>query len=187
MTAYRLDCPKCRRNVPEAYRREEVDTTCPLCRTEFEFHVFPAMTASRAALRARAVEPGEATCFFHETNRAESVCEACGRFVCAVCSVDFANRKLCPGCLEQRGRKQHVPENHRVLYDSSAVALAILPLLMWPLTFLTAPATLGFVVYGWRQPNSLLGVSRAKFIIAALVALLQMAAWAFLIITVWLE
>ena len=65
----------------------------------------------------------------------------------------------------------------RVLYDEAALALAILPLLMWPATILTAPATLFVVVRFWKAPGSVVPRSKFKFVLAALIALIQIGAW----------
>jgi len=65
-----------------------------------------------------------------------------------------------------------------VLYDGIALALAGLPLLMFWLTLLTAPATL-FVVwrYWGRVRPAVPRRSRLRFVLAALLALAQIAGW----------
>lgn len=178
--AVRVECPKCRRKMPEEYRRDDGEMTCPHCQTDFEFFPFPALFASPAAVRAASVSPGEATCFFHEANRADAVCEGCGRFVCTVCSVDFGGRKLCPGCLENRGRKRNVPENHRVLYDGIALALAIVPILFWPFTLVTAPLALGVAIHGWNKPGSVVhGRRRFRLALAMVCSVMIIGGWGF--------
>ena len=49
---------------------------------------------------------------------------------CALCSIDFAGRHLCPACLESGKTKGKMAdlENRRVLYDNIALAVSLLPL-----------------------------------------------------------
>ena len=75
----------------------------------------------------------------------------------------------------------------RVLYDGLALAVAVLPLLMWFLTCITAPIALGIVIVGWRKPGSLVQGSRTKLVIAGVIALIEIGAWIFGLITVWLR
>jgi hypothetical protein len=178
MTPFRLACPKCRRTLPDAYWQGMDVVRCPACEAEFEQVRFPALGAVRAVDQAAALASGEANCFFHAGNRAEAACDGCGRYVCSVCRVRFAGQQLCPSCLEARDDRRKLPENHRVLYEHIAVLLAFLPLLVWPVTLVTAPAALGFCFWGWKKPGSLLGRRRrARFIIAGTIAGVEMTGW----------
>jgi hypothetical protein len=143
--------------------------------------VFPAY--ARGPETAGPPEPvaaeGEAGCFYHPSRRALIACEACGRFLCSLCHLDLAGQHLCPACVET-GRKTGKLETisrHRVLYDEAALQLALVPLLMWPITVITAPLTLVFVARYWRKPSSLLPRTKGRFVAAAVAAVLQIAAW----------
>jgi hypothetical protein len=131
------------------------------------------------------LESEHATCFYHHTNQAEAVCESCGRFVCTVCAVDFGGRRVCPPCIATVKTDDAQTIDARTLFDGIALALAVLPVLFWPLTLVTAPVALGFVIFGWRKPRSLVGGSRSKLIIAGLVAVLQLGGWATLLFATW--
>ncbi len=175
-----LACPRCKRTLgPDAWADAQ-HGTCLRCQVDFEFTGFPALHATRTSVAAQpAVLADDSVCFFHLENRAAAICENCGRLLCPVCTVPFAGKKLCPTCIA--GTKT-APDStlvrDRMLFDSLALALAGLPLLIWPLTLVTAPVALGFVIYGWKQPNSLVrGPSRARLIIAAILALLELAGW----------
>jgi hypothetical protein len=76
-------------------------------------------------------------------------------------------------------------ENQRTLYDGIALTLAVLPILMWPLTFITAPASLFIVVRHWRSPLSVVPRTRVRYVLAALFAVAQIAGWLFLFYTIW--
>jgi len=178
MTPVKLACPKCQRTVPEAYWQGVDLIRCPGCNSEFEQISFPAQQARQRLDRAAGLIEGDAHCFFHVQNRAETACDGCGRYVCAVCRVAFAGKQLCPSCLEARDERRKLPENHRVLYESIALALAVVPLLIWPLTLLTAPAALAFCFYGWSKPGSIVPRRRRlSFIVAGTIASLEIGGW----------
>lgn len=180
MTPNKLACPKCRRTVPEVYWQGVDLVRCPACEGEFEQVRFPALAASRRVDRAGVLGAGEANCYFHAENRAEIACDGCGRYVCAVCRVAVADKHYCPSCLENRGDRRKLPENHRVLHDHVALALGFFPLLFWPITLLTGPATIGLVVYAWKKPGGLVTRwRRTRLIVAALLGVAQVGLWLF--------
>jgi hypothetical protein len=185
-----LTCPRCRHLLgPESWV-DAADGVCLHCQAEFEFIPFPALTAERAARAPQAaVLEADSVCFFHAENRAEAICEGCGRLLCPVCTVPFGGRKLCPSCIAaaKDSTAQTAPRN-RVLYDSIALLVALVPLVVWPFTLLTAPIALGLAIYGWNKPCSLVrGRSRGRLVAAGLVALAEIAGWATFFVALWLK
>jgi hypothetical protein len=185
-----LPCPHCRQVLrPEAW----IDATsgvCGFCRTPFDFVGFPALTAAptRAAPQA-AVLAADSVCFFHPENRAEAICDSCGRLLCAVCAIPFSGQRICPSCIAS-SRKAGAPATvrSRTLYDNIALALALYPLIIWFFTLVTAPVALGFVIYGWNKPGSLVrGRGRGKLIAAGILALLEIAGWITFFVFLWLK
>jgi hypothetical protein len=147
--------------------------------------VFPA--AFRELARGTAGESlladDEASCFYHPKKKAVIPCEACGRFLCALCDIEFNGRHLCPSCLETGKRKHKIKnlEKHRTLYDSIALALAVYPMLFfWP-TLFTAPAACFVGVRYWNAPRSIISRSKVRFIAAFVLAGLQIAGWSGLV------
>ena len=182
MTLAKVACPKCRRTVPEPFWQGVDLVHCPSCQSEFEQLRFPALAAAGQVDRASALGSGEANCYFHAQNRAEIACEGCGRYICAVCRVPFAGKQFCPSCLEARADRRKLPENHRVLYEQIALTLAVLPLIIWPITLLTAPLAVGACFYGWRQPGSILPRRRRpRFILAGAIAGAEICGWLYLL------
>jgi len=178
-----LPCPKCRSALGEQSWHGTERGRCSSCGTDYEFIPFPALTASRPRAVPKSVLMAEhATCFYHAENQAEAVCESCGRFVCAICAVDFGGRRVCPPCIMAAKDKDTNAVSSRTLYGGIALTFAILPILFWPVTLLTSPAALGFVIYGWRKPGSLVGGGRARLVIAGLAAALQIVAWGLLFV-----
>jgi hypothetical protein len=83
-------------------------------------------------------------------------------------------------CLESGKRKHQIKnlENRRTLYDTMALALALLPMLfIWP-TLVTAPLTLFTVIRYWKAPSSIVQRTKLRFVLAGLLATAQMVAWA---------
>jgi hypothetical protein len=175
-----LPCPSCKR-VLEAHSWDDANGgLCRGCQAEFEFFPFPALTAVRTkAVPQSAVLAEDSVCFFHAENRAESICEDCGRLLCSVCTVEFGGRKQCPSCIAASKSSDAAPAvRGRTLYDGIALSLALLPLLVWPLTAVTSGAALGMVIYGWKKPGSIVrGTSRVRLIVAGFFALCEIIAW----------
>lgn len=142
---------------------------------------FPALLRSvRPGRLGESVEfGGEAGCFFHADRRAELACEDCGRFLCALCHMALDGRHLCPACLEaQQGQAACAgAKGERTCYDRIALSLALLPILFWPVTLVTAPATVGLVIKCWKKPRSVFGFARLRFVISILFAVLQFGFW----------
>ncbi len=161
---------------------------CRFCGSETMALVFNAMfvppSVPTAAEMAAGV--GDATCFYHSSKRAVAPCSQCGRFLCALCSVELSGAVWCPECLEAgRTRKRVVNlENQRTLYDSIALALATWPALFffYP-SLVTAPAALFISIFYWKRPTSIVRRHpRVRLVIALILSLIQVAAWITLVI-----
>ena len=175
-------CTRCHAPVPVELLNTDHIAPCPSCQAALQVDVFPALLrpAASAALAPSAVAEGEATCFYHAQKTAHVACDACGRFICALCDIELPGGHWCPTCVESGVRKGNIVtfEQRRVLYDRVALSLALLPVLAWPITIVTAPATLVLTALTWRKPGSLAPRTKVRFVIAALFALATLAAWA---------
>src|SRR5438093_1377593 len=181
MTASSLLCTKCKAPLPEALINRPELTPCPSCAAPLRVEVFPALFRPVAAGRdgeAVLVET-ESTCFYHPQKKAVLPCEGCGRFLCALCDCELHGQHFCPACLEVGRKKRKIKslENERTLYDSIALALSVLPLLIFYLTFITAPAAL-FVAFRYcNAPRSIVHRSRIRLVLAIIFASLQIVGW----------
>ena len=144
--------------------------------------VFPAMftppSVPTAAEMAAGV--GEATCFYHESKRAEAPCSQCGRFLCKLCSVNLAGDIWCPECIEAgRTRKRVVNlENYRTLHDSLALALATWPALLISPSLVSAPAALFMSVFYWKRPTSIVRRHpKLRLVLAIVLSSVQISLW----------
>lgn len=188
MTARLVGCTKCRAPLPPALYNLADLRRCPACAAHVQVEVFPA--ALRPAGPGSAGEAvlidGEASCFYHPAKKAVVPCANCGRFLCAVCDVDLGGQHLCPGCVEsgkRKGRLQQL-ENRRTLYDSLALAVAVYPLIFVWTTLLGAPIALYLSIRYWNAPSSVIPRSKWRFVLAIIIALLELGTWVAVAITV---
>jgi hypothetical protein len=159
------------------------DAVCVFCGAHSTVRVFPALFQERrSAEPAPMASEGEAACFDHPSKRAVAHCSQCGRFVCQLCAIDFRGGTWCPACFAGgRTRQQNIFEPGRTLYDSIALTLAAAPLLIWPFTFLTAPAAIFIAIRYWRRPQSLVRWNRWRSVLAIALASAQIGGWIWLI------
>jgi hypothetical protein len=185
-----LVCPKCRREVPLALANTGRPYPCGGCGQQVILDVFPAAWRTMGRGNTGPAGEGVASCFFHDERPAETACDGCGRFLCALCDVPVGRLHLCPECLESRNRwgARQGLVNERIPWDRVALALALWPVVLvvtWVFTLVTAPGALFLVVWGWRQPGSLVGRSWLRFTIAGLLASAQIALWILFIGGLW--
>ena len=180
-----LACSRCNSPIPPAdWNREHA--FCASCRAPFLALVFPAFFSKpgTATSGTPVLEAGEASCFYHPLKRAVVPCDRCGRFLCALCQVEFLGQNRCPRCIQASSEKGQLAQlaPSRKLYDNLALILATFPaLLVWP-TIITAPLTLYVVVRYWRAPSSILPRTKIRFYIAALLATIEIGAWIWLVL-----
>lgn len=180
MRSGRVACAGCERDLPPEFENAGDFLSCPSCLNHLRIFTFPALRRQQASSAAApSVAAGEATCFYHPLKHAVIACDSCGRFLCTLCDVEIGASHRCPSCLAAGKQKQKLEtvENRRMLYDGMALALAIVPILVWPLTLLTAPAALFIVIRFWRRPLSILPRTRIRFVVAGLVAFAQICGW----------
>lgn len=169
-------CPKCRVPLPLSHYNVAEFLPCSQCRTPIRVAVFAALAhrPPRTSAVSRPLADGEASCFYHPAKPAATVCDGCGRFLCALCDVELSGQHFCAPCLETGQRKRTLTqlETRRVLYDNIALALAILPVLSCFLFPVTSPLAIAVAIWGWRKPSSLLPRTRVRFVLAILIGLL---------------
>jgi hypothetical protein len=186
-----IPCTKCGRELPWNFRAGAVSDACPACGAELQVEVFPALFAQAPQIfRAEpVVAAGESACFFHAEKKAVVPCSHCGRFLCALCDLAVGDEHLCPPCLDASRKKRTVErwDNFRVLYDSLALYLAVLPpLLLIGIYFtpVTAPASVFLAIYGWKKPASLIPRTKWRAVVAIFFGLAQIIGFAILIFAI---
>lgn len=177
-------CPKCRTALGSDLLNLGQFAPCPACGAQLQVEAFPALT--RPIVQGNAGETslvaGESTCFYHETKKAVVACDACGRFLCDLCDLDFESQHLCPACLEIGKRKKTIVhlEDWRPLYGRQALMLALVPLLA------TGLGALYLCIRHWKTPGSLVRPARWQMPVALALASLQVVGLAILIgLAIW--
>lgn len=181
MTPPPVSCTKCRTPLSDLFNAGEL-RACPGCAALTLVEVFPALFRERVvgATAETILTEGDAGCFFHPQKKAVVPCEGCGRFLCALCDVELNSQHLCPACLEvgrKKGRLKNL-ENHRDLHDRTALLLATVPLaiFLWP-SLIGAPAALFMVFRYWNAPGDYVRPGKSLFVVAAILAGLQVLGW----------
>lgn len=180
-----IRCSVCTSILPREALNTRALTPCPSCGTLTRADVFPALFR-----KTEQGNPGElllmddeASCFYHPDKQAVIPCDSCGRFLCSLCDIELDNRHLCASCLEtgqEKGKIKNL-ENHRTLYDSIALHLAVLPVFIWFTTIITAPVTIFLVIRHWKTPSSIIRRTKIRMILATLIAGGQIVGWTALI------
>jgi uncharacterized paraquat-inducible protein A len=179
-------CPKCKTAFNVEPGTDHIDADCPVCSSSLIAWFFPALfrAAPVGAPAAALVDNTEASCFNHPQKQAVRVCDGCGRLICSLCSIEMGTEHLCPNCISSGKKKGKITtlENNRTRYDSIALSLAIFGFLLSVLSFVMAPAAIYISIRHWNSPGSLLGVSKTRFVIATIIAVLELLFWGAIIL-----
>jgi len=185
MTAL-VDCPSCKAALAQSQFNQSELVPCGSCGCKLHADVYPAYIRpiSQGRSGEALVVESEASCFYHPQKKAMLPCQGCGRFICALCDCDLHGEHFCPACLQAGQKKGKIKrlEQERVLYDNIALSLAVYPLLIFYFTIITAPLSLGIAIRFWNAPRSIVHRTKARLVVAMLIAGLQMAGWAALIL-----
>ena len=186
MKELELVCGACRATM--RFRPTDLGTTvsCTSCGNVSQVLTFPALVRRAAgSAGAAAMEAGEATCFFHTSKKAAVPCDGCGRFLCALCDINFSDGHFCSLCIET-GTEQAVAGkmvSRRYLYDSMALLLILSTLLFWPFTLITAPMALFIAIRFYGKAGGPIPRSNWRFLVAILMSSAIILGWAALLIT----
>lgn len=176
-----VSCTKCHSSVSKQLINSTALAACPSCKALLRADVYPALYRSLPEGQSGETlhMDKEAGCFYHPRKKAVIPCSACGRFLCALCDVAFNGDHLCPVCLEKGKTKKKIKnlENHRTCYDSIALLVATVPMLIYWLTIFTAPLAIFLTVRYWRAPSSIIPRTRVRFVLAMAIAGLQIIGW----------
>lgn len=181
MRRFQLQCGNCQARLLLPLTAASARKTCPRCGAELRVEVFPAwLNSPGPGSRGESlVVPDESSCFFHPGKKAAVPCDNCGRFLCALCDIEFEGRHLCAVCLEQAEQKGKPGQWRKdtTYYDQIALSLAITPLLIFYFTVLTAPIAIYLALRHWNTPMSVLPRSKGRLVAAILFAGGEIAGW----------
>ncbi len=184
MPAAAVTCPNCQAPLPGNLFNLPEPAGCPGCGELIEVRVFPALFRHIAPGKtAEAVlEESEASCFYHPEKKAVRPCEACGRFMCALCDCELGGQHLCPNCLDTGKKRGKITslENHRTLYDSMALTLAVVPAITFLgacFSIVTSPIAIFLAIRHWNTPTSIVRRTKVRFVLAIIFGVLTLLAW----------
>ncbi len=183
MNQFHIKCPTCGHPfAAEHYNAAAEYIPCSMCAGKLRVYAFPALyRRAKQVAAALAARLDDAACYYHADKKAEQVCDACGRFLCGFCELPFGEETLCAPCLEQRRKEpgRHALKPRQMRYDKLAISLAVLPLLYFPLTVLTAPATLFVVLRYWKKDLEFSPGRKSRMVLAFVIGLLEIIGWIF--------
>jgi DNA-directed RNA polymerase subunit RPC12/RpoP len=172
-------CPSCDAGLNSALCNTTAPVQCPACESKILIEIFPAFfrTAGPGRTGEAIMEEGVASCFYHEQKKATVHCDACGRFLCALCDCDLNGQHVCPGCLETGRKRQTLSglDDSRALHRRQALLLAFMPFL------LTGIAAIFLALRHWKTPDSLVSPRRWAMPVALTVGILQTLGFGYLI------
>ncbi len=178
-----ISCTQCNTSLNRGIINKHKLMPCSFCNSLLRVDVFPAMFKAIPTVKSGEVllEKSEASCFYHSQKKAVIVCSSCGRFLCDLCDVELNEKHLCPSCLEKGRTKRKIKslEDQRTCYDKIALLIAIVPMLGFWLTILTAPIVLFITFRHWKSPGSIVRKTKIRFILAFFIASLQIVGWTF--------
>jgi hypothetical protein len=176
-----VSCTRCHTPISAEYYNSSDLIPCPSCHVPIRIDVFPAFYRGfRPGIEGETLVDDQASCFYHPQKKAVIPCDHCGRFLCALCDVEMGDKHLCPACLETGKKKGRIVnlDRHRLLYDGTALRLALFPMFTVWLTIFTAPIAIYLSIRHWNSPMSVIGRTKVRFILAIVISGLQIVAWA---------
>jgi hypothetical protein len=173
-------CHACLATIPYPASGATVDCRCGVHARAF---VYPAIFRLRVGSPGEAIQAeGESACFAHEGKRAVAACDSCGRFVCALCRIEWGSRVLCPACVNAAEKRTDLLVRSRPLYDTMALAIAVGSAVLFTLSLFTAPIAIYLAIRALRAPRSLVPRTMVRAWTALGVALLELGGWGWLLI-----
>ena len=185
-----LRCPACDGDILISELPSAATNSCPTCEKVLTVRWYPALTRKETVNAGRGILlEEESACFFHESKQAESLCEDCGRYLCALCEIVFEGKTLCPACLETAQEKETMDGlvRERFRHDSIALMLALLPILLVFPTIITAPVAVVYAIFRWNSAGSLVRSGKGVFAAAILLGLAQIGFWLWIFFAVSFE
>jgi hypothetical protein len=178
-----LRCAQCESTLVAPTTTGSGVLTCPVCRSASRAWLFPALfQRPESETGQRILEEGQSSCMNHPEKQAVAVCDGCGKFLCALCDVDWGGEHLCTACIQHRKHSNHEGAYRSVYihYDSVALGIVLLSLVLMPfggLGGLIAPAAIYVAWRHWRAPLRPAPHGKWTMMVAVLLANLIFVSW----------
>jgi len=180
-------CPLCNCLLGPEFWNSGQFQSCPACSAQVMTIAFPTIYVPSGTSSIVACEAGESSCFFHASNRAETICDGCGRFLCGLCSISLGQRRFCPDCIyrSRRQKSDLLLSDQAVLFDNIAIAvlaLSVLTLSYLILGLFVSLLTVCTAFVGWKYQRTLVRRSRFRFGFALILGLIGASVWILLLL-----
>lgn len=178
-----LRCGTCESTLAAPFHPGGGSIPCPVCGIASRAWVFPALFQQpESDTGQRLLEEGQSSCMNHPDKQAVAVCDACGKFLCALCDVDWGGEHLCTACIQHRKASDHegAYQSTYIHYDSVALFIVLLSLGMmsfFGLGGLLAPVVVYVAWRHWRTPWRPVPFRRWPMMVAVLLANLIFVSW----------
>lgn len=178
-----ITCPACNGGVPPQAIGVDGLARCPACSQTLEATIFPAALREekKGALPEKALDAGDATCFFHHDNVAAAACDACGAYVCTLCHIPVGTMHYCPPCFSKR-RRSSVLLPAATLHDQIALLASLVGILTCWLGWLFSPALFVYSIWSWNKLRTPYRRSRRWLMVAMLLALVSLGTAIFVLL-----
>ena len=156
--------------------------TCTHCQKPTRLWLFPALYQNKKSEAAQVVlDEGHSSCMNHPNKRAVSVCDGCGKFLCALCDIDWNGEHLCSNCIEHRGSDENKNNELRteyIHYDRIVFGLALFSIVLFFLGVFIAPVALFMGWRYWNEPWRPVPYRKWGMIFSLVLAFVTMTGWA---------
>lgn len=163
---------------------------CSICGSITQRWCFPALyRVATGHTGVPVVEEGQSSCMNHPAKRAETVCDNCGKFLCALCDIDWNGEHLCTDCVQFRRDANHggALKTEYLHYDTIAVIVAGVAMLgmFFGLGGIIALIVPYLAFRYWNTPWRPVPYWKWRMVAAVLLACLVFIAWlGFLVVAV---
>lgn len=169
-------CGSCKTALRKHSFNTDELSNCPKCYTRGYAYAYPSWGRSkRTEIQLESADLGSANCFFHESKKAAQICDGCGKFLCPICSIEYAEGKYCPDCISS-GKIEGIDlKSSSRRFDRFILMLSLLPLtiIFWFMAVVTAPACLYLVIRHWNDDRPIVRYNRWRLLVAGVLSLLQ--------------
>lgn len=153
---------------------------CDQCEAVTQLWLFPALyRPAKSAGAQLVVDEGHSSCMNHPNKIATAVCDGCGKFLCALCDIEWSGEHLCSTCIEHRkdAGAQNDLKSEYVHYDRIVFALAVASLLFYFMGVIFAPIALYIGWRYWKEPWRPVPYRKWGMVASIVLAFAVLAGW----------
>ena len=174
-----LRCSACGHAMALPNEVGAADLSCGHCSAITRFWLFPALFRPRKSAEAQLiVDEGHSSCMNHPDKKATTVCDGCGKYLCALCDIDWAGEHLCSTCIEHRrdGANNELKTEY-IHYDRIVFAMAVVSMFLYFFGVIVAPIALYIGWRYWKETWRPVPYRKWGMIFSIILSFIVMAIW----------